>query len=220
MYSCRDRRKNQGSRMAFSAPGHHFQSHGSSLPPPLADGTSRPGTMPLPDNSSCPQKLPRAGLGETTKKFKYVSPRPGKSIGKGTNKDSADDTDMPSWYRRERLRTALLTDPGVTATPFHLPQSAPHPSCQPSAHAHLGGHDQLVIHDVVWCVAHAKQRARGVQVAGHACADVHVLPDALPREACLAHLFLDRASQPPGQHRRLSPSALQLDGNTQHRCTS
>lgn len=55
-----------------------------------------------------------------------------------------------------------------------------------------------MVHNVVWCVAHAKQRARGVQVAGHACADVHILPNALQRQVCLVYLFPGRALQPPG----------------------
>lgn len=44
---------------------------------------------------------------------------------------------------------------------------------------HLGGHDQLMIHYVVWGVAHSKEGAGGVQVAGHPCADIHVLPYSL-----------------------------------------
>lgn len=44
---------------------------------------------------------------------------------------------------------------------------------------HLGGHDQLVIHNVVGGVAHSKEGAGRVQVAGHACPDVHILPDSL-----------------------------------------
>lgn len=36
-----------------------------------------------------------------------------------------------------------------------------------------------MVGDVVWGVAHAKQRAGGVEVAGHACPHVHILPYAL-----------------------------------------
>lgn len=48
-----------------------------------------------------------------------------------------------------------------------------------SEKTHLGGHDQLVIHYVVWGVAHSKEGAGGMQVTGHPCPDIHVLPDSL-----------------------------------------
>ena len=35
-----------------------------------------------------------------------------------------------------------------------------------SAKTHLGGHDQLMINNVVWGVAHSKEGAGGMQVAG------------------------------------------------------
>lgn len=44
---------------------------------------------------------------------------------------------------------------------------------------HLGGHDQLVVDDVVRRVAHPEQGAGGVQVTRHARPHVHVLADAL-----------------------------------------
>lgn len=53
-----------------------------------------------------------------------------------------------------------------------------------------------MIHDVVWCVAHAKQRACGVQMAGHARTDVHILPNALQRGVSSASQLPDRAFQP------------------------
>lgn len=60
---------------------------------------------------------------------------------------------------------------------------------------HLGSHDQLMIHYVVWGVAHSKEGAGGVQVAGHPCADIHVLPYSLgkthnrqPHQENTAHL--------------------------------
>ena len=47
------------------------------------------------------------------------------------------------------------------------------------AAADLGGHDQLVVDDVVRREAHAEESAGGVQVARHARACVHVLPETL-----------------------------------------
>lgn len=44
---------------------------------------------------------------------------------------------------------------------------------------YLGGHDQLVVDDVVRSVAHTKQGAGGVQVTRHACPHVHIFTDAL-----------------------------------------
>ena len=44
---------------------------------------------------------------------------------------------------------------------------------------HLGGHDQLVVHYVVWGVAHSKERAGGVQMARHPRPDIHILPNSL-----------------------------------------
>lgn len=48
-----------------------------------------------------------------------------------------------------------------------------------AVHVLLGGHHELVVHDVVGRVPEPEQRGRRVQVAGHACAAVHVLADAL-----------------------------------------
>ena len=48
---------------------------------------------------------------------------------------------------------------------------------------YLGGHDQLVVGDVVWCVAHPKQRAGGVEVARHAGPHVDILSDTLTKTA-------------------------------------
>lgn len=48
---------------------------------------------------------------------------------------------------------------------------------------HLGGHDQLVVDDVVRGEAHTKQCAGRVQVARHACPGVHVLPQPLSDES-------------------------------------
>ncbi len=42
-------------------------------------------------------------------------------------------------------------------------------------HVLLGGHDQLVVDDVVRGVRHAVEGARGVQTTGHSGAQVHVL---------------------------------------------
>lgn len=44
---------------------------------------------------------------------------------------------------------------------------------------YLGGHDELVVDDVVGSVAHTKQRARRMEVAGHACPHIHILPNTL-----------------------------------------
>lgn len=44
---------------------------------------------------------------------------------------------------------------------------------------YLWRHDQFVVDDVVRCVAHAEQGAGGVQVAGHACTAVDILPQTL-----------------------------------------
>lgn len=48
--------------MAFLGSRHHSQSHSSSISPPVADGTSQAETIPLPDNSSWPQKLLQVGF--------------------------------------------------------------------------------------------------------------------------------------------------------------
>lgn len=44
---------------------------------------------------------------------------------------------------------------------------------------YLGGHDELVVDDVVWSVAHTKQGAGGMEVTRHACPHVHVFTNAL-----------------------------------------
>lgn len=44
---------------------------------------------------------------------------------------------------------------------------------------HLGGHDELVVDDVVGGVAHAKQGAGGMEVTWHACPHVHIFTNAL-----------------------------------------
>uniref|UniRef100_A0A0E9UYR1 Uncharacterized protein n=1 Tax=Anguilla anguilla TaxID=7936 RepID=A0A0E9UYR1_ANGAN len=36
-----------------------------------------------------------------------------------------------------------------------------------------------MVGDVIWGVAHAKERAGRVEVTRHSCPDVHILPDAL-----------------------------------------
>lgn len=61
-------------------------------------------------------------------------------------------------------------------------------SYKPPQKTHLGGHNQLVIHYVVWGVAHSKEGAGGVQVAGHPCPDIHVLPNSLGRETTDGHI--------------------------------
>lgn len=43
---------------------------------------------------------------------------------------------------------------------------------------YLRGHDEFVVDDVVGSESHAEQGRRGVQVAGHSRATVHVLADA------------------------------------------
>lgn len=48
-----------------------------------------------------------------------------------------------------------------------------------AVHVLLAGHHELVVHHVVRRRAQAEQRRRGVQVARHARAAVHVLADAL-----------------------------------------
>ena len=44
---------------------------------------------------------------------------------------------------------------------------------------YLGGHDELVVDDVVGGVAHTKQGAGGMEVTWHACPHVHIFTDAL-----------------------------------------
>lgn len=68
-------------------------------------------------------------------------------------------------------------------------------SCKLPQKTHLGGHDQLMIHYVVWGVAHSEEGAGGVQMARHPCPDVHILPNTLrkrhnrrPHQENTAHL--------------------------------
>lgn len=44
---------------------------------------------------------------------------------------------------------------------------------------YLGGHDELVVDDVVWGEPHPEESAGGVEVTGHARPAVHILPNAL-----------------------------------------
>lgn len=44
---------------------------------------------------------------------------------------------------------------------------------------YLGGHDELVVDDVVRGVAHTKQGAGGMEVTWHACPHVHIFTNAL-----------------------------------------
>lgn len=44
---------------------------------------------------------------------------------------------------------------------------------------HLGGHDELVVDDVVGRVAHTEQGAGGMEVTRHARPHVHIFTDAL-----------------------------------------
>lgn len=48
---------------------------------PVVDGTSQAGTIPLPDNSSWPQKLLQIGFGETTRRIKCIPQKPEKNNG-------------------------------------------------------------------------------------------------------------------------------------------
>ena len=77
------------------------------------------------------------------------------------------------------LPSSKLTPEG--SKQLQRPSPAKRADVTPAAleNTHLGGHDQLVIHDVVRGVAHSKEGAGRVQVAGHACPDVHILPDSL-----------------------------------------
>lgn len=44
---------------------------------------------------------------------------------------------------------------------------------------YLGCHDELMVDDVVRCVAHTKQGAGRMEVTRHACSHVHIFTDAL-----------------------------------------
>lgn len=44
---------------------------------------------------------------------------------------------------------------------------------------YLGGHDELVVDDVVGSVAHTKQGAGRMEVTWHACPHVHIFTNAL-----------------------------------------
>ena len=50
---------------------------------------------------------------------------------------------------------------------------------EPNLHVLLGGHDELVVDDVVGGEAHAEEGRGGVQVHRHPRPRVHVLPDPL-----------------------------------------
>lgn len=57
--------------------------------------------------------------------------------------------------------------------------------CSPSSAAdrhfffYLGGHDELVVDDVVRGVAHTKQGAGRMEVTWHACPHIHIFTNAL-----------------------------------------
>lgn len=50
---------------------------------------------------------------------------------------------------------------------------------------YLGGHDKLVVDDVVRSVAHTEQGAGGMEVAWHACPHIHIFPNALGANTCI-----------------------------------
>lgn len=50
---------------------------------------------------------------------------------------------------------------------------------------YLGGHDKLVVDDVVRSVAHTKQGAGGMEVTWHACPHVHIFTDSLQAKHAL-----------------------------------
>ena len=86
-------------------------------------------------------------------------------------------------------------------------------------HELLGGHDELVVDDVVGEGAHAVQRGRGVQVTGNAChthgAGVCARdPSPAPGVPETRHPRIrTKAKQSGGSRRRVSGNRRRLEGN-------
>lgn len=55
---------------------------------------------------------------------------------------------------------------------------------------HLGGHDELVVDNVVRSIAHPKQGAGRMQVAWHACPHIHVFTNALGANKCISKILI------------------------------
>lgn len=79
-------------------------------------------------------------------------------------------------YRRtDDARGVVLLDTEEHRAKLRQPERV-HRRYRP--HVLLGGHDQLVVHNVVGVLAQAEQSTGGVQMARHSRAHVHVLTDA------------------------------------------